>query len=101
MPSTRDVVPLSAGEREDFRARLEEARLFHLERLDGDPASDDIASAMVRRSEAALEAVEAALARIADGTYGLCARCGGSISAERLDAVPHADLCRHCLGAAG
>src|SRR6476661_8268689 len=36
----------------------------------------------------ALEEVECALARIADGTYGRCVRCGVSISTERLMALP-------------
>jgi RNA polymerase-binding protein DksA len=37
--------------------------------------------------------IEAALVRIDNGTYGLCSACGGSISAERLEAVPYATLC--------
>jgi RNA polymerase-binding transcription factor DksA len=37
--------------------------------------------------------IEAALARIDDGTYGLCTRCGRPIDAERLEAVPYATLC--------
>jgi RNA polymerase-binding transcription factor DksA len=41
----------------------------------------------------ALEAVEAALARIDAGTYGLCEACGQPIVAERLSAIPWARLC--------
>ncbi len=37
--------------------------------------------------------IEAALARIDDGTYGVCAACGGPIGEERLEAVPYATLC--------
>ena len=40
--------------------------------------------------------IDAALARIDDGTYGTCARCGKEIPAERLDAVPYAILCVDC-----
>ena len=40
--------------------------------------------------------IDAALARIKNGTYGDCAGCGCKISAERLEAVPHAALCRNC-----
>jgi RNA polymerase-binding protein DksA len=37
-----------------------------------------------------------ALGRIADGTYGRCARCGNEISPERLEAMPRATLCVNC-----
>lgn len=40
-----------------------------------------------------LRAVQAALARLKRGTYGICARCGQRIPAERLRALPHAALC--------
>ncbi len=37
--------------------------------------------------------IDAALARIEDGTYGRCSACGGWINEERLEAVPYATLC--------
>jgi RNA polymerase-binding protein DksA len=37
--------------------------------------------------------IEAALGRIADGTYGTCSACGRPIEPERLEAVPYASLC--------
>ena len=37
--------------------------------------------------------------RLATGTYGVCARCGCSIAAERLEAEPAADTCVDCAGA--
>mgnify|MGYP001088980676 CR=1 FL=1 len=40
--------------------------------------------------------LRAALARIEDGTYGTCVRCGAVISAERLDVLPATPFCRHC-----
>lgn len=43
-----------------------------------------------------LRAIDAALARIEAGTFGICAKCGEDISEERLEAVPHAALCRNC-----
>lgn len=44
----------------------------------------------------ALEAVDHALARVADGTYGECERCGAQIDTERLEAIPTATLCITC-----
>ncbi len=40
-----------------------------------------------------LLAIDRALARIEDGSYGTCARCGRPIPEERLEARPWADLC--------
>lgn len=43
-----------------------------------------------------LRLVEAALARIDDGTYGECVRCGQVITSRRLDAIPWAMYCVKC-----
>jgi DnaK suppressor protein len=40
-----------------------------------------------------LSEVEAALGRIADGSYGVCEICGKPIGAERLSAIPWARFC--------
>jgi DnaK suppressor protein len=40
-----------------------------------------------------LDEIEAALGRIADGSYGTCEVCGEPIGAERLSAIPWARLC--------
>ena len=37
--------------------------------------------------------IDAALARLDEGTYGICAVCGRAIDEERLAAVPYATLC--------
>jgi len=47
-------------------------------------------------AEHLLAAIDVALERIDAGTYGLCARCGGQISPERLEALPWAGKCIDC-----
>jgi DnaK suppressor protein len=37
--------------------------------------------------------IDRALARMDDGTYGLCSRCGKPIEKARLKALPYVDLC--------
>ena len=49
---------------------------------------------------AASVAVDAALDRVEDGSYGVCARCGKPIGFARLDARPEATLCIACARAA-
>ena len=43
-----------------------------------------------------LHDVDAALERIAKGTYGTCESCGAPIPPERLEARPVASLCVDC-----
>jgi RNA polymerase-binding transcription factor len=43
-----------------------------------------------------LAQVDAALARLDDGTFGRCARCGRDILAARLEALPWAAHCIDC-----
>jgi RNA polymerase-binding transcription factor len=40
-----------------------------------------------------MERIDKALARIDEGTYGLCSRCGKPIEKLRLKALPYANLC--------
>lgn len=49
-----------------------------------------------RELEAMLRDVERALAKIEDGTYGICDRCGRLIPEERLEARPWSVLCVDC-----
>lgn len=52
-------------------------------------------SAVTSQSESHLAEVEAALVRVADGTYGVCDICHENIAAERLAARPTARTCVH------
>ena len=40
-----------------------------------------------------LDKIEKAMAKIDDGSYGLCDRCGKPIEKARLKALPYASLC--------
>jgi len=40
-----------------------------------------------------LQAIDDALRKIEDGTYGVCEVCGRPIAKERLEAIPWARLC--------
>ena len=47
-------------------------------------------------TSARLEAIVAALARLADGSYGTCSSCGARISYGRLLVMPETTLCVAC-----
>ncbi len=52
--------------------------------------------ALREKAEKELALVEAALARLDDGTFGRCRRCGNEIAAGRLEALPWAAYCISC-----
>ncbi|MGE0593612.1 MAG: TraR/DksA family transcriptional regulator [Vicinamibacterales bacterium] len=43
-----------------------------------------------------LQAIEEALGRIDQGTFGVCRDCGGPIAAARLNAIPWTRVCITC-----
>jgi DnaK suppressor protein len=51
---------------------------------------------VVRALRANLREVDRALGKLEHGGYGVCERCGGPISPERLEALPWAILCIRC-----
>ena len=56
----------------------------------------EIGNTLEEHDERLLEAIDAALQRIEDGTYGKCVNCGAQIPEERLEAMPWATLCIEC-----
>jgi len=44
-----------------------------------------------------LEAIEEALLRLENGSYGHCEVCGQSIEPRRLEIMPETPLCRNCM----
>ncbi len=43
-----------------------------------------------------LRLIEAALRRIADGSFGVCVTCGANIQDRRLEALPWTQFCLRC-----
>lgn len=52
--------------------------------------------ALREHNEQHLAAVDAALARLDEGTFGRCTSCGRPIARERLEALPWAAHCIDC-----
>ena len=61
------------------------------------PRGFEIDRALGEAAESVLHAVDEALKRIDDGTYGTCTNAGKPISAGRLEARPYAALCMECV----
>ena len=96
----------AAGLRQDISAAESEiaARLGDAVGDAGDDSADAGAKTFQREHELALTQnarellaqTERALARIADGSYGVCDSCGQPIGKARLQAFPRAVLCVSC-----
>lgn len=59
---------------------------------EGDEVSEDLGNAGLNE----IRMIRAALDRVENGSFGICAKCGEDISDARLDVVPHTPLCRDC-----
>ncbi|WP_144575292.1 TraR/DksA C4-type zinc finger protein [Agrobacterium sp. DE0009] len=62
-------------------------------------SNDEVLDEMGQAGQDELRAIDAALDRIANGTFGICVKCGREISPERLKAVPYTPFCRGCAAA--
>ncbi|SEB28573.1 RNA polymerase-binding transcription factor DksA [Nocardioides exalbidus] len=56
--------------------------------------------ALVRQVRGHLVELDAAAARVEEGTYGVCERCGSAIGDAQLEALPAARLCIRCASSA-
>jgi DnaK suppressor protein len=61
-----------------------------------DSAQDELSSHLAEAESRELAAVESALERIREGSYGKCESCGGKIPKARIEALPYATLCITC-----
>jgi DnaK suppressor protein len=77
-----------------------EASTEHFATRDDTPAAAnsarDLEFALDAHDTAEIAAVDAALQRIANGSYGECVDCGAHIAEARLKAAPEASRCIHC-----
>lgn len=89
--------------RADFRQRLDTIHAHARDPLEPDSSEQaaqlgDVAVVSALEAEAAGEivAIDAALARMDAGTYGVCVRCGEPIAAARLAVQPASAECVDC-----
>lgn len=58
--------------------------------------SRELDQSLEEQARETLAQIERALERMDAGTYGACTRCTTAIPAERLEAMPEAELCLTC-----
>ena len=62
----------------------------------GGPVDEGFAAAVVAHARLLIAEIDAALARMDMGIYGICERCGEPIPAERLAVLPYTRCCATC-----
>ena len=63
--------------------------------------NDEALQALLAEAEAGMRQIGLARLRLADGSYGICQRCGEAIEPARLQALPAAEYCLACADRVG
>ena len=82
--SLRETLPVEAGAVRDA------------EEQSVDDFVTEVDMALMQMKSETLAKIDQAIARLEDGTYGVCQECDDEIQAARLKALPFAPLCRDC-----
>lgn len=100
--STYDVAGLAGQHLQRWRS-LHDERRFRVEQLaalEAEPPSgrphESVNQALHAAAVAILSEIDAALARMDEGRYGLCVSCSQPLPAGRLDVLPMVALCMRC-----
>jgi DnaK suppressor protein len=62
----------------------------------GDERDRELSLLLTSREKEKLQAIDEALEKLAEGTYGICEECGEKIGAGRLKVMPLAKSCVNC-----
>lgn len=69
---------------------------IHMADIGSDNFEQEFSLTLMQTEEATLEAIELALEKIEDGTYGICEECEVKIPKARLNAIPYTTVCVKC-----
>jgi RNA polymerase-binding transcription factor DksA len=69
---------------------------IHMADVGTDNYDRDLTIGLIQNGEEELRAIDEALERIGDKTYGTCEECGKKVSKVRLTALPYVKNCIEC-----
>lgn len=107
LPARQSAAHLSTEQLDDLREIITKQLLVERSRVDQtlaavndfataySPEDRELSRVVLERGSEQVTALERALTRIDDGTYGFCVGCGRPISFEWLSTIPEN---RHCVG---
>jgi len=80
----------------DIESELDEPRSADWEDRATEREGEEVLERLGESGQAEIARIRAALTRIRDGKYGICAQCGEAISEARLAVLPATPLCKNC-----
>ena len=106
MTSIKDRRKILENRLQELKARLEKIEdelethnSKDWEELATERETDEVLEDLGQSGQEEIKAIEAALARMDAGEYGICVKCGAEISPERLDILPYTPFCADCAAA--
>lgn len=85
-----------AGELEDLRNSKARDSIGDSADAAFDSGNEEVASQLAELEARELRQIERAIARMKQGTYGLCEVCQAKIPVARLNALPYSTTCVNC-----
>jgi DnaK suppressor protein len=93
----REIAELDADLSESLEDSSEESPYDqHMAETAAVTLDREIDLTLEENARAAISQIERALLKLANGSYGICDKCGKPIGEERLRVVPYATLCVEC-----
>ena len=81
-----------------IEAELDAAHSQDWEEMAVEREADEVLEQLGLSGQDEIRRIQAALRRLREGDYGVCAECGDEISKARLDLLPDTPFCPTCAG---
>ena len=91
-----DIIDKLVAESDEFREMIEDMDPKDLVDIAAEDIDRKTLEALGAQEIKRLRLIDAALSRIDNNRYGLCAKCNKKIPLERLEAIPYALMCIDC-----
>ena len=92
----KEIIQKLAEESAEFRKILEDMDPKDMVDVAADDVDRKTLEALSSQDVKRLRSIDAAISRMDNGRYGLCAKCNKKIPEERLIAIPYALMCIDC-----
>jgi RNA polymerase-binding transcription factor DksA len=83
------------GKSEDIEDQFEHSGDEPFDGDSGEVSNLEVLDDLDEMAQSEIRAIDAALGRIKDGSFGDCVTCGDPIDAERLKTLPHTPFCKN------